>query len=74
MYIKFCVQTDTVYYVHLIIEKAASKKIKGIDTEKVISAIKIIDLDAEVFTKKTKMAFVFKIDGGNIHMAIILIN
>ncbi len=34
----------------------------------------MIDLDAEVFAKKTMMALVFKIDGGSIHMKIDLMN
>ena len=39
-----------------------------------VFAIKIIDLDAEMFAKKTMVILVFKIDSGEIHTAIALIN
>lgn len=47
---------------------------KNLDTEEVVSAIKIIDLDAEVSTEKTMLASFFKIDGGGIYTAMTLMN
>ena len=37
-------------------------------------AMKIIGLDAEVSAEKAMVALVFEIDGGNIHIAIVLMN
>lgn len=39
-----------------------------------ISAMKIIDLNAEISTEKIMIALILKIDNGNIYTAIILIN
>lgn len=39
-----------------------------------VSAIKMINLDAEVSAEKTIMALVFEIDGDSIHMAMSLMN
>ena len=55
-------------------QKAASKKMMDLDVEEMVSAMKIIDLDAEVSAEKVMVALVFEIDGGNIHMAMILMN
>lgn len=46
----------------------------GLDIKKVVFAIKIIDLDTEVFAEKTMVALVFEIDGNSIHMEMTLIN
>lgn len=45
-----------------------------LNTEKVVSAMKMIDLDAEVLIKKAMVALVFKIDSSNINIVITLIN
>lgn len=45
----------------------------NLNTEK-ISTMKIIDLDAKIFTKKTMVALVFEIDDGNIYIEIALMN
>ena len=37
-----------------------------LDTKKMVFAIKILDLDAEVSTEKIMMALIFEINGGNI--------
>ena len=42
--------------------------------EEVVSAIKIIDLNAKVSAKKTMVALVFEIDSSGIYMAMVLIN
>ena len=39
-----------------------------------VSAVKMIDLNTEMSTKKTMVAFVLEIDGGSIHMAMALMN
>ena len=44
-----------------------------LDAEDVMSAVKIIDLHAEVSVEKTIVALVFEIDGGGIHTEIALI-
>ena len=45
-----------------------------LDAKKIVSAMKIIYLDAEVSVEKTMVALVFEIDGSNIHMAMTLMN
>ena len=65
---------DTIDCVGLVTQKAASKKIRSLDAEEVVSTLKIIDLDSKVYAEKTKIALVFKINSGNIHIAMILIN
>ena len=45
-----------------------------LDAEEVMSIVKIIYLDAEVSVKKTMVALVFEIEGGNIYMTITLMN
>lgn len=40
----------------------------------IVVVMKIIDLDAELFTEKTMVAPVFEIDGSGIHMAMNLMN
>lgn len=39
-----------------------------------VPVMKIIDLDTEVSTEKTIVALVFKIDGGGIYTAIVMMN
>lgn len=43
-------------------------------TKKKMSAIKIIELNAEVSTEKTIIALVFKIDNSGIYISMTLIN
>lgn len=57
-----------------MIQKAAFEKMKSLSPENVVSAMKIIDLDGEVFVEEIKLALVFEINGGNIHMTMTLIN
>ena len=64
---------DIVVYIYLKIQKAAFEKIY-LNADKMVFLIKIIDLDTELFTKKTIVGLVFEIDGGNIHTAITLMN
>lgn len=45
-----------------------------LNAEKVISAIKIIDLDTQVSAQKIMVVFVFEINSGNIYIEIALIN
>lgn len=45
-----------------------------LNTKEVIFIMKIIDLDAEIFIKKTIIAVIFKIDSNIIYIVIILIN
>ena len=45
-----------------------------LDTKEMVSAVKIIDLDTEVFAEKIMMALVFEIDGGDIYMEMALMN
>ena len=46
----------------------------ALDIKKVIFAIKIIDLNTEIFAKKAIIALIFEIDSSGIYIAIILIN
>ena len=46
----------------------------NLDIEKVSFAVKIIDLDTEVFIGKKMVVFVFKINASNIYTAMIWIN
>ena len=46
----------------------------NLDIEKVMIAMKIIYLDAEVSVEKTIMALVFEIDSINIHITMTLMN
>lgn len=55
-------------------QKAASEKMMGLNAEKVVFNVKIIDLNTEVSVKKIIVAFIFKIDCSAIYTAIILIN
>lgn len=57
-----------------MIRKAASEKIINLNIEEVVSAIKIIYLDAEMFVEKTIVAFIFEMNGSGIHTAIILMS
>lgn len=45
-----------------------------LNIEEVVSTVKIIDLDTEVFAEKTMVTLDFEIDSGGIYMAITLIN
>lgn len=45
-----------------------------LNTEKYMFAIKIIDLNAEMFIEKIILALVFKMNGGGIYMVITLMN
>lgn len=45
-----------------------------LDAEEIVSVIKIKDLNAKVFAKKTIVALVIKIDGHDIHIKMTLIN
>ena len=45
-----------------------------LDAEEVLSAMKIINVDIEVFAEKTMIALVFEIDDGSIHKAMTLMN
>lgn len=47
---------------------------KGLDVEEMVFTIKIINLNAEIFTEKTIVALIFEINGGSIHMKMTLIN
>lgn len=73
IYISYWMHIE-VYCIYFVIQKAIFEKKINLDTEKVVSAIKIIDLDTEVFTEKTIIAFVFEIDSSNIHIKIALID
>ena len=55
-------------------QKTASEKMIDLDAEEVVSAVKIIYLDAEVSVEKTMVALVFEIDVGGIHTAMTLMN
>lgn len=57
-----------------MIQKATSEKIIDLDAKEIELAMKIINLDAEVFTEKIMVTLVFEIDGGHIYMVMILIN
>ena len=54
--------------------KAAFEKMMDLDAEEMVSAVKIIDLNAKVSTEKAMVALVFEIDGGGIHMVMALMN
>lgn len=55
-------------------QKATAEKILDLDVEKVMSAIKIIDLDAKMSTEKAMVALIFEIDGSGIYIAMTLMN
>ena len=67
-------KVDTVNCVLFVTQKATSKKIIDLDAKKVVSAMKIIYLDAEVSIEKIMVALVFEIDVGNIHTTMTLMN
>lgn len=46
----------------------------NLNIEKVLFAVKIINLNIKVFIKKKLVAFVFKINSNNIYTAMISIN
>lgn len=46
----------------------------NLDIQEVVVAIKIFDLDVEVFTKKIIVALIFEIECNSIYTAIILMN
>lgn len=74
MHIKFRVQIDIVHYVRFLTQKTASEKMKGLGAEKVVFAMKIINLNAKMSIEEIKVAFVFEIDGNSIHMTMTLMN
>ena len=45
-----------------------------LNTKKIISAIKIIDLNAKISIEKTITIFIFEINDNSIYMKIVLIN
>ena len=45
-----------------------------LDAKKMVSAVKIIDLDPKLAAEKTMVAHIFEINGGSIHTKIVLIN
>lgn len=45
-----------------------------LNTEKIVFAVKIINLNAEILVKKIIIAFIFEIDDINIHTIMVLIN
>lgn len=55
-------------------QKATFKKIIDLDAKKVVSAVKIINLDTEVFIKKIIVIPIFEIDDSSIYIAMTLIN
>ena len=74
MHVEFRVQMDTVDCIRLVTQKAASEKMRSLDTKEVVSVMKIIDLDAEVSTEKIMVAPVFEINVSGIHTVIALMN
>ena len=67
------IQVDIVGYAYVMTQNTALEKLINLDTM-VLSIVKIIDLEAEVFAKKTIVALVFEIDGDGIHMKMVLID
>ena len=65
---------DTIDYVRLMTQKAASEKMKSLDAEEVVSIVKIIDLDSKMSAEKIMVAPVYKIDSGGIYTVMALIN
>ena len=55
-------------------QKAAFERMKNLDAKEVVSAMKIIDLDAEISAEKAMVPLIFEIDGGGIYMAMALMN
>ena len=55
-------------------QKAASERMMDLDAKKVVSAVKMIYLNAEVSIEKTIVAMIFEIDVGGIYMAMTLMN
>lgn len=45
-----------------------------LDTKKVVFAVKIIDLDAEVSAEKIMVALIFEIDDSGIYIVMTLMN
>lgn len=74
MHVKFYIYVDAINCLYFVTQKAISKKIINLDAEEVVFAVKIIDLDVEVFTKKRMMVFVFMIYSSNIYTKIASIN
>lgn len=56
------------------IQKSAFEKMMDLDIEEMVFAMKIIDLNAEVFAEKIMVTLVFEINGGGIYMVMTLIN
>lgn len=67
-------EVNTIDCIYFVIQKAISKQMINLNAKKIVFAIKIINLDAEMFIEKVIVAFVFKINGGSIYMVMILIN
>ena len=55
-------------------QKTIFEKMINLDTKKIISMIKIIDLDIEIFTKIIIIVFNFEINSNSIYIKIVLIN
>lgn len=58
---------DTHYYIWI----ATFEKMINLDDEKVVSVIKIIDLNVKVFIKKIMVAFLLKINSGCIYITVL---
>ena len=65
---------DTINCICLVIQKTAFEKMIDLDVEEIVSAMKIMYLDAEVFVEKIMVALVFEIDIGSIYTAMTLMN
>lgn len=75
MYIEFLILVDTVNCVRLIIQKATSKKMIDLNVgEDLVSAVKIINLDAEISVEKIIVVLIFEIDSNGIYTVMILMN
>lgn len=86
---KFCARYEIIFASNFVINNLIDYKnlinnawlmTKNIAIETMIGQdagvfeVKIMNLNAKVFVKKTMIVFVFEIDDGNIHMALIFIN
>ena len=67
------IKIDTADYAYCVTQKTVFEKI-NLDTEEVVFAIKIINMDTEMSAEKIIVSLGFEIDSIRIYMVITLIN
>lgn len=60
--------------IRFMTQKAASKMIINLDIKKMVSVVKIINLDAKVSIKKIMVTLIFEIERGGIYTRMTLMN